>query len=110
MESDRRTGFEIDGKTVDLEAEWVPEQRFRGALWLLNQNVGRHPWIVGIAAIVAIVMFAADVQQPWVPLAGIVAVVVVIAFATGGKRVERENSDKLERKSANESAVGHSPK
>ena len=90
MRDNERNELRIDGRGVDVDAHWASKETAQGFLWLLNQNVGKHPWIVGIAAIVAIVMFAADVQHQSIPLVGIFAVVVVTTIATMRTKIERE--------------------
>lgn len=92
MRSEQRKSVEIDGKSVELDANWERSGFWMQLSTLLSGSAAQNPTLAGTLAVVAIVFFSGPELNSYVSVSGILA---VLGMAAIGSR-DRKKSDRKE--------------
>lgn len=95
----RRNGTEnINGSHLDLQADWVEERQGHRLSKILAQHASRYPWLLGIAAIVAIVVYPKPSASPAVQITGCICVALITVLSIWRQNInEHQGTDKSSR-------------
>lgn len=107
MQGDQRDVFEVDGKSVQIEASWERPSLWRDVIGFLNGNAPENPWVIGVFAIVLIVVMSKLGADSFVCVTGIGSVLDITITSTWrlGKR-EPKKSDQLGGELSHEGTAG----
>jgi len=85
MAHKQRSRHVIDGRTIELDADWAGPSEV-GIFGFLAQHARNNPWFVGVAAILGIIAFGDAGHSPWVLGAAISGVVLITIVSTWRQR------------------------
>lgn len=92
MQSDQKNERRIDGKDIEIQANWATPNLLEKTFDFVNRNI-RHPWVIGVIAITAITFFNPKLDD-WVHAVAIAAItVIVLAMEIIWKKRDSKRTD-----------------